>query len=438
VNAFTPQYFSTLEEFFTAGLKTLHPTGWVGEQARRKGWYISGKEGTEGTIYTYTLDINDMNSVGRATKKKDAKNFAFRNMAVRIAEKLQMIPKQPENLDEQLKAMNTASKPVVVDPNVEGCTPVAAVDAALIAHEIPKEIPKLSAEEIASLPGQPVTLLTEEFKRRNYNNAIFSCVNEDKVMAKGGSMYGKTMFTFKVKFTIGNICYAYFGQATKKKDAKNQSASFAYLGLMNKKIEEFSMKPPFDPILQREDGLPVVKLQHGIKLSSAVNEIKGTSSGASAVYQAATAGIKANAQKKTTASVKPAGAASEPVAAAAVPTIKFANKPGGNPVAGVAGNLGVTKQIPVASVPPQVKMEGTSPMKDESKSDRKRSRSRDKRSRSKSRDKKSRRSPSPKHRKRSSSRDRYSREKRRSNEGYGRASTYRDRSSSRDRSRHRR
>ena len=37
-----------------------------------------GKEGTEGTVYTYTLDINDMNSVGRATKKKDAKNFAFR------------------------------------------------------------------------------------------------------------------------------------------------------------------------------------------------------------------------------------------------------------------------------------------------------------------------------------------------------------------------
>ena len=42
---------------------------------------VVGKEGTEGTTYTYTLDINDMNSVGRATKKKDAKNFAFRLVA---------------------------------------------------------------------------------------------------------------------------------------------------------------------------------------------------------------------------------------------------------------------------------------------------------------------------------------------------------------------
>ena len=51
-------------------------------QVKKKGWVLSSKEGSEGTKFTYTLTVDTMTCLGSASKKKDAKNQAYRSISI--------------------------------------------------------------------------------------------------------------------------------------------------------------------------------------------------------------------------------------------------------------------------------------------------------------------------------------------------------------------
>jgi len=269
----------TPEEFLTKELKLSHPTGWVNDTARKKNWFVHGKEGSSGgpnnRVFSYILTIKDLMATGVAKKKKDAKNSAYRLMAIKFGEVFKLLAPQQSTdrneLDQQIESllkipenkMHKTSKPIVnpmvtTDPVISqtvqsltlpstgtklkievastkstGETPNSAILSVKVAC-IPPSIAQYSQQQISSIPGHPVIALGDILRSLNFGSPVYSCVKEERVTKIG--IYWRWEFTMRVSASKGQETKEYFGIATTKKDAKNQAAAAAFFSLTGQNI----------------------------------------------------------------------------------------------------------------------------------------------------------------------------------------------------------
>jgi hypothetical protein len=290
---------ANIEEFIKQGLRGQHPTGWVQEKARKNSWHVDGKEGSGEKGYSYDLIIAELSAKGIARKKKDAKTNAFRQMAVKLAIKLNVLP--PQGDEEQLQkkidqAMEMDHQVVVVSKPEDEVKikvekkPVSAASAVLPppvvtagpvtlpseATQIPKEIPKFTDEELSRFPGKAVTLLIEALRLQGNIQPIFTSVNEER-MPKHGNGMPRTEFTCKAKYIIHGTVYCYYGRAFNKKCAKEQASAFAYLGLTSKSFKEFTGQEAKDPLL-KDKAAPCIVYQQQQPITVVGSEVHSWSS----------------------------------------------------------------------------------------------------------------------------------------------------------------
>merc|ERR1719331_3350431 len=104
---------TTVHEFESKVLKAFHPTMWVNETARRRNWFVQCKEGASGPPnnrkFQHVITVKEVTVEATAKKKKDAKNLAFKLMAVKLGEILRLLKPQPgtvrTQLNEQIRVM---------------------------------------------------------------------------------------------------------------------------------------------------------------------------------------------------------------------------------------------------------------------------------------------------------------------------------------------
>merc|ERR1719339_414050 len=104
---------TTVHEFESKVLKAFHPTMWVNETARRRNWFVQCKEGASGPPnnrkFQHAITVKEVTVEATAKKKKDAKNLAFKLMAVKLGEILRLLKPQPgtvrTQLNEQIRVM---------------------------------------------------------------------------------------------------------------------------------------------------------------------------------------------------------------------------------------------------------------------------------------------------------------------------------------------
>merc|ERR1711937_1106538 len=104
---------TTVHEFESKVLKAFHPTMWVNETARRRNWFVQNREGASGPPnnrrFKHSITVKEVTVEATAKKKKDAKNLAFKLMAVKLGEILRLLKPQPgtvrTQLNEQIRVM---------------------------------------------------------------------------------------------------------------------------------------------------------------------------------------------------------------------------------------------------------------------------------------------------------------------------------------------
>ena len=246
-----------IQNFFTKALRGMNPTGWVAEMGRRKGWFVHGKEGSEGhgrfrkRVYNYSLTVRNMNTEGHGLKKKDAKNTAFRLMAIKFGEEFGFLPtlsKPSETaIAPAMKSSETATPPkpssaAAVDYSVKASPAVqenpnsfAALAVAPPSNTgsdlppIPNHIPYFSAEALVTIPCHPVVAFSDLCKKLNYEIPQYVVVKEERIAKIG--IYWKYDFITRVSLTRRQQTKMFYGKANTKKDSKNQAAAAGYFGL---------------------------------------------------------------------------------------------------------------------------------------------------------------------------------------------------------------
>ena len=243
-----------LQRFFSGSLRGMNPTGWVTEMAKRKGWFVHGKEGSSShsskTTFNYTVKLGTLSTIGYGTKKKDAKNLAFRLMAIKFGEEMNLLPPlSTQSEDQQVTAepsklsgdspgvkaavdkqvlvpckTNTQTEPVPCNPNT-----LAAPQTEPDTSPVPENIQYFSAGQMVTIPGHPVVAFNDLCKGLQYGGPQYVCVREEKVAKIG--IYWKFDFTTRVTVSRGQERREFYGKAATKKDSKNQAAAAGYFGL---------------------------------------------------------------------------------------------------------------------------------------------------------------------------------------------------------------
>ena len=169
VDSFLYKY-KTVDHFFSTELGPRNPTAWVTQEAKRKHWFVAGKEGCTGQVhnrtFSYELSIAEISATVTATakKKKDAKASAYKLMAIKLGEALKLLlPQSGASIEEAQKTSPpsavqskfSASVGQKAVPGTAACPPSAI---SLVNHrpEMPRQITRYTAEQIAALPGHPV------------------------------------------------------------------------------------------------------------------------------------------------------------------------------------------------------------------------------------------------------------------------------------------
>ena len=243
-----------LDKFFKSVLREMNPIAWVTETSKQKRWFVHGVESSKGTLkrrtFFYTVTINDMTTVGRGPKKKEAKADAFKQMAIKLGEYLCYLPLLPKPKVEQPSSTTAATTTTdaaakVTKEGVKGpleAAPVTSVytapgaavpGAALSAYDdiraVPDRIRVFTAHEVAQIEGHPVIALNDVCKKLLYRVPQYACVKEE-VVGKIG-IYSKMEYTTRVAVTKGQENKMFYGVAATKKESKNQAAVAGYFGI---------------------------------------------------------------------------------------------------------------------------------------------------------------------------------------------------------------
>ena len=90
---------NTVLEFESKILKGSHHNMWVSETARKRNWSIQCKESGLGLPknrkFKHVITVKEVTVEATSSKKKDAKNLAFKLMAVKLGEILRLLKPQP-------------------------------------------------------------------------------------------------------------------------------------------------------------------------------------------------------------------------------------------------------------------------------------------------------------------------------------------------------
>ena len=175
-----------VEKYFKKVLKDRPPGAWVNEMAKQKHWFVHGVEGSKmigrfRRAFDFTLTIHDMVVIGKGPKKKDAKNDAYKKMAIKFGEYFCYLPilKKPEKEkpkeeetkdDREVKEetpkplvppaeVTTAGGVKVINSILETKALQTAYDTSLTAavdHRMvpePEEIRTISSKDMAKIEG---------------------------------------------------------------------------------------------------------------------------------------------------------------------------------------------------------------------------------------------------------------------------------------------
>ena len=165
VDSFLYKY-KTVDHFFSTELGPRNPTAWVTQEAKRKHWFVAGKEGCTGQvhnmIFSYELSIAEISATVTATakKKKDAKASAYKLMAIKMGEALKLLLPQSGASIEEAKKTNlpseVQSKPSMGLPAQKAGPAASAISLVNHRPEIPRQITRYTDGQISALPGHPV------------------------------------------------------------------------------------------------------------------------------------------------------------------------------------------------------------------------------------------------------------------------------------------